>query len=199
MIIASEVLWAETRSSSSFTASLKDFVLGDFELCGVSITKTCTSGAVNATETGFVYEFNGVITSEGFGTIRDVTVTDDNGTPGNTADDFLVTLGSTSIPKGGTLNYSGTFELLLTHQPMVSKWLRLQPLVVMQPSQMKTALCPGVNREPKIDVTSRLVQPKCWLKTVNWSLKLNMKAVSVTEPAVLPDLIQSLEQCIRSG
>ena len=145
---------AETRSSSSFTASLKDFVLGDFELCGVSITKTCTSGAVNTTETGFVYEFNGVITNEGFGTIYDVTVTDDNGTPGNTGDDFLVTLSSTSIPKGGTLNYSGTFESSLnppTNGIKVAASSTAGGNATI--TDETTAVCPGVNREPKIDVT----------------------------------------------
>ncbi|MCV5927546.1 hypothetical protein OFO11_37180, partial [Escherichia coli] len=35
---------AETRSSASFTAALKDFVLGQFQLCGMELVKTCPTG-----------------------------------------------------------------------------------------------------------------------------------------------------------
>ena len=36
---------AETRASTSLTATLKDFVLGDFAVCGASITTTPSAGA----------------------------------------------------------------------------------------------------------------------------------------------------------
>lgn len=97
---------AETRSSSSFTASLKDFVLGDFELCGVSITKTCTLQTVNANT--ITYAFEGTVTNDGFGPLHDVVVTDNSGTPGDTSDDVVINL--SDIPAGGSLPYSGTFD-----------------------------------------------------------------------------------------
>lgn len=67
---------AETRSSSSVSATLKDFVLGEFAVCGVQITKNCSSGVANVNGTSIDYSFNGVITNTGFGTLTNVTLTD---------------------------------------------------------------------------------------------------------------------------
>ena len=143
---------AESRSSSSFTASLKDFVLGDFELCGVSITKTCSAGDVNTAETGFVYTFNGVVTNTGFGTLYDVTVIDDNGTPADTTDDFTIPLGT--ILKGASANYNGTFESTL-NPPTNGVTVTAASTSGGEATITDTAsdLCPGVNRDPRIDVT----------------------------------------------
>jgi hypothetical protein len=66
----------ETRSSTSLTAQLKDFVSGEFSLCGVSMTKACVNGRLNATGTGFLYDVKGTVTNTGVGTLHDVTVTD---------------------------------------------------------------------------------------------------------------------------
>lgn len=41
---------AETRASASFTAVLKDWVYGSFELCGIDVTKTCRD--LNGDENG---------------------------------------------------------------------------------------------------------------------------------------------------
>jgi hypothetical protein len=35
---------AETRSSSSITATLKDFAEGSFNLCKITVTKNCSAG-----------------------------------------------------------------------------------------------------------------------------------------------------------
>ena len=99
---------AETRSSTSVNAVLKDFVVGAFPVCGVSITKTCPTSTLNATETAFVYSFQGTVKNDGFGTLHDVVVVDDAGTPGNTSDDITFNIGS--IPPQGSANFSGTFE-----------------------------------------------------------------------------------------
>ena len=52
---------AETRSSTSVSAVLKDFVLGAFPVCGVNITANCPSSRINPNETGFIYTFGQVL------------------------------------------------------------------------------------------------------------------------------------------
>ena len=92
---------AETRASSSITAQLKDFVVGDFELCSVDITKTCNQAVVNDTEDGYVYSYSGDVINDGVGTLYDVVVEDlEAGTTHS--------LGA--IASGDSASYSGSFE-----------------------------------------------------------------------------------------
>ena len=144
---------AETRSSSSFTAALKDFVLDSFELCKVSITKTCTDGDLNAAETGFTYNFNGTVSNDGFGAIFDVVVTDDNGTPADTNDDFVVATFD-SIPKGGSENYSDSFDSV-GNAPTNGVSVKAASSDGGQQTitDSTTADCPTVVKTPGIDVT----------------------------------------------
>jgi len=144
---------AETRSSSSFTAALKDFVLDNFELCKVSITKTCTDGDLNGAETGFTYNFNGTVSNDGFGAIFDVVVTDDNGTPADTNDDFVVATFD-SIPKGGSENYSGSFDSV-GNAPTNGVSVKAASSDGGQQTitDSTTADCPTVVKTPGIDVT----------------------------------------------
>ncbi len=67
---------AETRSSSSVDAVLKDFVLGNFNVCGVQISKSCPTGQANAAFDRIIYEFGGAITNTGFGALTNVTLFD---------------------------------------------------------------------------------------------------------------------------
>lgn len=77
----------ETRSSASVTATLKDFVLGQFNTCAdIEVTKTADSNAVCAGHTT-VYTYNVHNPSS---VVLDVTLVDDNETPLNTADDIDV-------------------------------------------------------------------------------------------------------------
>ena len=99
---------AETRSSTSTTAVLKDFVVGAFPVCGVEITKTCPSSRFNADQTAFIYSYNGTVTNTGFGTLYNVVVVDDAGTPGVPADDQTISLG-TLAPHAST-TFSGEFQ-----------------------------------------------------------------------------------------
>jgi hypothetical protein len=71
---------AETRSSSSITATLKDFAEGSFNLCKITVTKNCSSGVVINGGTALQYTFTGTVTNNGAGTVYDVEVVD---TPGN--------------------------------------------------------------------------------------------------------------------
>ena len=112
---------AETRSSTSVNAVLKDFVVGVFPVCGVNITATCPSSRPNPNETGFIYDFSGVVTNTGVGTLFDVTVVDDAGTPGVPGDDITFNIGT--LVGGASATYSGSFESTLnpaTHTASVT-------------------------------------------------------------------------------
>ncbi|UJR79924.1 hypothetical protein [Sandaracinus amylolyticus] len=68
---------ATTRASTSVDAVLKDWVLGEFEACGIEITTSCTDGVLNEAGTAFVYDYEITVTNVGGGTLYDVTITDD--------------------------------------------------------------------------------------------------------------------------
>jgi hypothetical protein len=144
---------AETRSSTSVTAVLKDFVLGAFPVCGINITKTCPSSTLNETETAFVYTFNGTVTNTGISALHNVTVVDDAGTPGNTADDITFDLGT--VAGGGSATFSGTFESSLNPATNTASVTAATspggPATITDVSDPAT--CPPVVRTPHISVT----------------------------------------------
>ncbi|MEX6500766.1 hypothetical protein [Pseudomonas zhanjiangensis] len=57
---------AETRSSESQTAQLKDFVLASFPVCGIDVEKFCAA-KVNSSGNGLDVSFNGTLENEGAG------------------------------------------------------------------------------------------------------------------------------------
>jgi hypothetical protein len=67
---------AETRASSSVSATLKDFVIGNFDVCGVRITKSCDGGQVNPNGASIDYAFGGKISNVGFGALTNLVLTD---------------------------------------------------------------------------------------------------------------------------
>lgn len=101
---------AETRSSgSATTAQLKDFALGEFALCDIEVTKTTdvaqicnASGAQNIT---YMY----TVTNPGAVPLE-VTLVDDNGTPGNPSDDLDV-IAEDASPGSTDLNNLQTITL----------------------------------------------------------------------------------------
>lgn len=95
---------AETRSSSSFTASLKDFVLGKFELCGMTVVKTCPTGALSPSGDSIIYNYEIKVTNTGFGSLYDINVKD------VTANDSFY---SASLAAGATQTYTGSFTSLV--------------------------------------------------------------------------------------
>jgi hypothetical protein len=103
---------AETRSSRSETAQLKDFVLGDFDLCSIAVTKNCAAD-VDASDGGnsIKVNFDGLVTNDGGLALNDVTVTDDMGTPGDTADDVVV-FGPAALAPGESQPYNGSYSTL---------------------------------------------------------------------------------------
>jgi hypothetical protein len=66
----------ETRSSQSTSAVLKDFLVGGFPVCGLSISKNCGNAGVNTAGTAIDYPVNGTVTNTGIGTLYNVTVFD---------------------------------------------------------------------------------------------------------------------------
>lgn len=101
---------AETRSSSSITATLKDFAEGSFNLCKITVTKNCNFVGVIDDGTALQYTFSGTVTNNGAGTVYDVEVVD---TPGNaigtqTPPNPIPVVPSTLAP-GASGTWSATF------------------------------------------------------------------------------------------
>lgn len=115
---------AESRSSSSFTAALKDFVLGDFDVCAIDVSKSCDvtrlTHSGDDTDKLFAVSFEGQVTNSGGGTFgagETATIVDDAGTPGcesgteSACDDDVtmeVVLQENLMP-GDSVPFSGTF------------------------------------------------------------------------------------------
>jgi hypothetical protein len=109
----------ETRSSQEVDAQLKDFVIHQFAPCGVVCDKTVAPETV-CEGTSVTYT-NSVDNIDG-GAQLDIVVEDDNGTPGNTADDFFIcfpenadgscrtqaTSCTSNLPAGGMLSCTRT-------------------------------------------------------------------------------------------
>lgn len=144
---------AETRSSKEYNATLKDFVLSDFELCSVAIVKNCTAGEVNEGETAFVYTYDITVTNDGSGSLYDLTIVDDSGTPGNTADDDTFTLAG-PLAKDASHTFNGTFESTLnppTNTATVTAAGSDGGATTITDSDDDE--CPQVSRSPAIEVT----------------------------------------------
>ena len=103
---------AETRSSRSETAQLKDFVLGNFDVCAISVTKECVA-EVNTEDGGnsILVNFSGTVTNTGALPLNDVTVVDDMGTPDDANDDVVV-FGPATLAAGESANYSGDYPTM---------------------------------------------------------------------------------------
>jgi hypothetical protein len=104
---------AATRSSATISAVLKDFVVGSFDTCGVTIAKTCGSCTITDAGTKFSYGYSGRVTNTGFSKLYNVDVIDDNGTPANTADDTTFHLNE--LGAGAYWDFGpATFKLTVT-------------------------------------------------------------------------------------
>jgi hypothetical protein len=121
----------ETRSSQSVDAVLKDFALGQFESCSATCDKSVDMGEVceDPANPGFsipvTYTFS---TTNTGGTTLGQTFKDDNGTPGNTADDVYVTGGVTTGPAPFgtcTTSLNSADALVITVNPGETKGCQL--------------------------------------------------------------------------
>jgi hypothetical protein len=68
---------AETRSSSSVSAQLKDFSLHDLPVCGIAVSKSCNVGQFNAATQDFTFTIAGQVLNNGFGQLNSIALTDD--------------------------------------------------------------------------------------------------------------------------
>jgi len=86
---------AESRSSTSITATLQDFATpaGGFQLCKVELSKTCGTGRFDAARDLFVIPYSVTVTNTGGIPVTSVTVSDDSCTQGVTGDDVTLTFG----------------------------------------------------------------------------------------------------------
>jgi hypothetical protein len=143
---------AESRSSKEYNATLKDFVLSSFALCSVAIVKNCTDGSLNQSETGFVYNYNIVVTNDGAGTLYDLQVVDNSGTPSTTADDDTFTLASLAAGQAHTFN--GSFDST-QNPPTNTATVAAAGSSGGARTVTGTAsdTCPQIDRDPRINVT----------------------------------------------
>ncbi len=102
---------SETRSSTSISASLEDYVVHQINICGLSVAKTCDTGftpVVHADGT-IDYRWNVAVTNTGFGALSNVTVLD---TPPAGSSNLTVTPASVSSLDGGsTANFVVTLSV----------------------------------------------------------------------------------------
>jgi hypothetical protein len=101
---------AETRSSASFTASLKDFRLDSFPVCAISVTKACDNPRLNAAQTHIIYDISGTVTNDGFGSVFNVNVTD---APAFDAGSLEFDANPSSLAGGASIGYDATITVPL--------------------------------------------------------------------------------------
>lgn len=111
---------ADTRSSTSTTATIFDFTIGKFSSCSIGVAKTCAVTRVTTdaerTQYGknFLASFTGYVTNTGGASIPSgttISVVDDAGTPApTTGDDVsqILTLAADLLPDGQKA-FSGQF------------------------------------------------------------------------------------------
>jgi hypothetical protein len=77
---------AETRSSSSATAVLKDFVIGTFPVCRMEISKVCGTATYDPAWDAIVADYSVTVRNTGFATVDSVVVTENGCTAGSDDD-----------------------------------------------------------------------------------------------------------------
>jgi len=149
---------AETRSSSSVNAVLKDFVLGAFPVCGVEVTKTCSSPELVGEQ--IKYTIRGKVTNTGFGTLSNIQLSDVpattnpigfftcdvNGNP-TTTPALPATLGG-----GQAICYQGDF-LSATNGPQDTVTVTASTGGGASVTDSATATCPNLQLNPAMSVS----------------------------------------------
>jgi hypothetical protein len=96
----------DTRSSQSTSAVLKDFLGGGFPVCSVAVTKDCSACSLDNGTPTFGWDVNGTVSNTGSGTLYNVRVVDNAGTPNVAGDDISFTCGTLSV--GQTKKWGST-------------------------------------------------------------------------------------------
>ncbi|HEX9200135.1 MAG TPA: hypothetical protein VF865_11295, partial [Acidobacteriaceae bacterium] len=107
----------ETRSSQSTSAVLKDFLIGGFPVCALTISKSCGTGsngaplpALTADGTQVIYNWVGSVHNSGVGTLSSVQVNDT--LPGGSVVSHP-TLSSNTLAPGATATFTATATLTI--------------------------------------------------------------------------------------
>ncbi len=110
----------ETRSSQSTSAVLKDFLIGGFPVCSLTISKSCGTGlngaaapALTADGTQVIYSWVGSVHNSGVGTLSSVQVNDT--LPGGSV--VHPPLSSTTLAPGATATFTATATLTILTAP----------------------------------------------------------------------------------
>ncbi len=92
---------ATTRSSDSLSATLKDFVDGELDVCSIDGAISCLTGSITSDESAFEFTYDFDIVNDGAGTLYDVTYTvyEVNGNPDGT--DKVILTGTLPSPLPG--------------------------------------------------------------------------------------------------
>jgi hypothetical protein len=119
----SSILFASVTSGSSpATAALKSILLGNFNTCAITATKTCTNPNANISTGTVTYTVSGTIENTGGGNTSDLTLTDtfNNASQNFDANSLSCTCGASgctitgtdcttvTLSPGGTVTYSAT-------------------------------------------------------------------------------------------
>ena len=103
---------AETRSSQTDNAQLKDFVLGSFPECSVAITKACAPPPSFLSNPPRVhYSFTGNVTNDGGGNLFNLTVADTFPSGASNTSLLQPSTPAGGLASGASAPYSGSFEV----------------------------------------------------------------------------------------
>ncbi len=144
---------AETRSSSSFTASLKDFVLDAFPLCGVSVTKACTNPTLSSDNVHIIYDIAGTVSNTGYATMYNISLVD---APAFDAGSLAWSGSTASLAAGASINYSATITVSIGQNgpsDQVTATAYTQPVGGSALTASDTANCPQLQISPELSVT----------------------------------------------
>lgn len=152
---------AETRASSSVSATLKDFVLDSFPVCGIEVTKQCIN-PVLASPTSIGYTVEGMVKNTGFGTLSSVALSD---APQPLGAITYHGCDAGGLPTGSAISFNGTIN------PLASVCYRSSIVTTNNGeddtitatastgsatvSDTATADCPNLQLSPELDVTKQ--------------------------------------------
>jgi hypothetical protein len=157
---------AESRSSTSITATLKDFAVPEngFNVCSIDVTKNCVNPRLNEAQDSIIYDISGKVTNDGFGILYDVALSDVPPADGAfqwveclDSDTVLGTFPLESLAGGGEACYKNTITVPLADNgtsDTVTVTSNTDPdgngVAV---SDTATAECPNLQVSPAIQVT----------------------------------------------
>ena len=152
---------AESRSSTSITASLQDFATPaeGFTLCNIDVTKNCTNPRLNAAQDAIIYDISGTVTATG--NVSNVTLSDNPPADGafqrvDCADPTMV-IGPfplASLNSGEVACYLNTITVPLGQNGLsdtVTATAETVTGVVLTDST--TAKCPNLQISPALSIT----------------------------------------------